>query len=186
MPPRNNSTRNSPLAAARFASARSVPAISMPMPANAIVPSSSSPTAGTIPTGTSQPSATPTATTSTTCTTSSARTVAVLAIEQSAARQRRRAEPLEHAVAALEAGRDAERHHRRRHDRERQHAGHEEVDRVRVVGRDRVDLGEEHEDAERDRQRDDHVLAPPELQHGLGPRLRDERARVVTSEPPPR
>ena len=40
MPPRKSSTRNSALDAARFASARNVPAISMPMPANAIVPSS--------------------------------------------------------------------------------------------------------------------------------------------------
>ena len=34
MPPRNRSTRNSPLATARFASARRVPASSMPIPAN--------------------------------------------------------------------------------------------------------------------------------------------------------
>ena len=43
------------------------------------------------------------------------------------------------------------------------------------VGRDRVDLGEEHEDAERDRERDDQVLAPPQLQHGLGACLREQR-----------
>ena len=34
--------------------------------------------------------------------------------EQAAARERRRPEPFQHAVAALEAGRDPERHHRRR------------------------------------------------------------------------
>ena len=37
------------------------------------------------------------------------------------------AEPLEDAVAALEAGGDAERDHRGRHDGERQDPGHEEV-----------------------------------------------------------
>ena len=52
-------------------------------------------------------------------------------------------------------------------------------------GRDRVDLGEEHEDAERDRERDDHVLAPPHLQQcSLGARLRGDRRRELTRSLP--
>ena len=50
--------------------------------------------------------------------------------EQARPGQRRRSEPLEHAVAALEPGGDPEAHHRVRHHREREHAGDEEVDRV--------------------------------------------------------
>ena len=130
MPPRNSSTRNSALAAARFASARSVPAMSRPMPANATVPMSSRPSAGSIPPGTSQPSAMPVTTMSNAEMSSKSEHDRGLGREQSAARQRRRAEPLQHAVAPFEAGRDAERHHRGGHDRERQHAGHEEVDRI--------------------------------------------------------
>ena len=126
------------------------------------------------------PSATPSTTTSSASTSSNSEHGRGLGREQPAARERRRAEPLQHAVAALEAGRDPERHHRRGHHRERQHAGHEEVDRVLEVGRDRrVDLGEEHEDPERDRERDDQVLAAAELQHELGSRLRDERLRLI-------
>jgi hypothetical protein len=82
IPPRNKKTRNNAFAAARFASARSVPAMKSPMPANAMVPSSNNPTAAMMPPGTLHPIATPTTTTSTTWTSSSASTVAVLAVRR--------------------------------------------------------------------------------------------------------
>ena len=64
---------------------------------------------------------------------SSTSTLSVLAREQPGARQRRRAEALQHAVAAFVAGGDPEAHHRARHHRQREHAGHQEVDRVLVA-----------------------------------------------------
>ena len=79
MPPRNSNTRNNAFAAARFASARSVPAISSPMPENAIVPIRRRPSAGTRPAGTCQPKATPVAPTSNAEMSSKRTTTAVLA-----------------------------------------------------------------------------------------------------------
>ena len=52
-----------------------------------------------------------------------------LAEQQPGARQGRGAEPLEHAVAALEAGGDRQGGEGGRHDRQREHAGGEHVDR---------------------------------------------------------
>ena len=60
-----------------------------------------------------------------------------LAAEQAGARERRGAEPLDDAVAALEAGGDGQRGERRRHDREREHAGREHVDAGGWRGRGR-------------------------------------------------
>ena len=57
---------------------------------------------------------------------------------------------------------------------------------MREVGRDRVDLGEEDEDPERDRERDDEVLAAPELQHGLRAGLGDDGSTPHATEPVPR
>ena len=79
IPPRNINTRNAALASARFASARRVPAINMPMPANAMVPSRSTPIAGMMVLSNFQPSATPVATIDTTWSTSIASTLRVLA-----------------------------------------------------------------------------------------------------------
>ena len=97
--------------------------------------------------------------------------------EQAATRQRCRAQPLQDAVAAFVAGGDAEADHRRRHHRQREHARNEEVDRIRKVG-DGVDLREEHEDSERDRQRDEEALGPPEREQQLDPGLSCDRPRL--------
>ena len=74
-----------------------------------------------------------------------------------------------------------EAHHRARHHREREHARHEEVDRVLVGGVHRVDRREEHEDAERDHQRHQQALAPPQreqhLDAGLARSLRPDGRR---------
>ena len=47
-----------------------------------------------------------------------------------------------------------------------------------VGGDGRVDLREEHEDAERYRERDDQVLAAAKLQHKFRFRLREHRVRL--------
>ena len=177
MPPRNSSTRNSALAAARLASARSVPAISMPMPANATVPTSSRRIASTTRPLVLQPSARPVPTMTIAWHDLDDEHGQRLRREQPAARQRRRAEALQHAVAPFVAGRDPEAHHRRRHHREREHAGHEEVDRVldRV---DRVDLREEHQDPDRDHERHDQALAAADREQELDARLTEDGAQL--------
>ena len=60
--------------------------------------------------------------------------------QQPSSTQRRRAEALEHPVAALEPGGDAERHHRGRHHGQGDDARRHEVDRVRALGRGDLDL----------------------------------------------
>ncbi len=89
------------------------------------------------------------------------------------AAQRRGAEPLEHEVGALEAGRDGQAHHRRPHDRGREHARQEEADGRRARGhrQDRHDR-EEHEQRHGDAEGDEQVLAVAQQQPQLQPGLR--------------
>ena len=74
-------------------------------------------------------------------------------------------------------------HHRARHHREREHAGHEEVDRLALDRGDRVDLREEHEDAERDHERDEQALAAPQRQRELEPGLSGDRSASSSRAP---
>ena len=172
MPPRKSRTRKRPFATARFASARRVPASSIPMPANAMVPSSRSATAATSPPDGSHPNAIPVDHDGDGLDHLQRQHVERLGAQEPAARQRRGAEALQHAVSALVTRRDAEAHHRRRHHGEREDTGHEEVDRMAQRRVHRVDLGEEHEDAERDHERDEQALAPPHREQHLDARLR--------------
>src|SRR5207248_311427 len=75
----------------------------------------------------------------------------------------RRPQPLEDAVAAFEPGGDPQADHGRRHDRQGQHAGNQEVERVAVAAVEvEVHVAEEGQDPDGDAERDDEALAPPE------------------------
>ena len=100
-----------------------------------------------------------------------------LGSEQTGPAERRRAQPLQHPVAALEAGGDPERDHGRRHDGQRQDAGYEEVDRRGRGGGDDGDLGEEEEEDDGDAQREQEGLPAAQGHEDLGAGLRGERAR---------
>ena len=186
IPPRKSNTRKSPFATARLASARSVPASNMPMPAKAIVPSNRRPTAAIRPPDASHPSAIPVTTIADRLHDLEREHVQRLRGQQPGAGERRGPEPLEHAVAALVSGCDAEAHHRARHHRQREHAGHEEVDGILQRRVDRVDLGEEHEDAERDRERDEQALGAPDREQHLDACLGGDRARLHSPTSPVR
>ena len=113
--------------------------------------------------------------------TSTSEQAADLAGEQAGAGQRRGAEPLDHAVAPLEAGGDRQRGERRRHHRQRQHAGREDVDgRVREVEAEWCGAGhaaDQHD--HRDHHGEQQLLAvaqhQPRLHAGLGGDLPRER-----------
>ena len=131
-----------------------------------------------------QPKASPaTATSSTTWAISTTTTVAILAAMQPGPRQRRAAEPLEHAVRPLERGRDAEVDQARRDDREGEDPGQQERDPAAVDGRDER---EEHEQDERHDDRHEQVLAAPARAAAApsrpGRRSSGRRAGVATGD----
>ena len=104
-----------------------------------------------------------------------------LGAQQAGPAQRRRAEALEDAVAALESGGDAQRDHRRRHHGQGQDPGHEEVDGLLVRRGDHVHGGEEDEEDDRDAHRQQQGLTAPQGHEHLGPGLGHERPHA----PPP-
>ena len=158
------------MATASVASARSTPARNSPRAAKASVPrtttSSAEPRATASWTG-SQPSASPTAPTTSELEHLDQEQGADLAEQQARARERGGAEPLDHAVAALEAGGDGQRGERRRHHRQREHAGREDVDR-------------------RVRERQAHVLRPGHGadQHDHGDHHREQELFAVAQQQP--
>ncbi len=105
-----------------------------------------------------------------------------LGAEQARPAERRGAQSLEHAVAALEAGGDAERHHGGRHHGEREDAGHEEVRRRCRRRRDHGDLREEDQEHDRDAEGEQQRLAAAQghvdLGAGLGRQGAEELAPV--------
>ena len=119
-----------------------------------------------------------------------------LGAEQARAAERGGAEPLEHAVAALESGGDAERDHRGRHDGQRQNPGHEEVGRGRRRGRHHRHLGEEEEEDDGDAEGEQQGLAAAQRHVDFGRGLRGQgtegrggrahRACLRRRRPPPR
>ena len=100
-----------------------------------------------------------------------------LGAEQARTAERGGAQPLEHAVAALEAGGDAEGDHRRRHDGEGQDAGHEEIGGRRRRGRDHRHLGEEEEEHDGDAEGQQEGLAAAQGHEDLGAGLGGQRAQ---------
>ena len=102
--------------------------------------------------------------------------VTILAPEQSGPAERGGAQALEHAVAALEAGGDAERDHGRRHDGEGQNAGHEEVDRRCRCGVETTEtLEKKSEEDDGDAEGEQQGLAAAQRHVDLGPGLGRER-----------
>ena len=95
--------------------------------------------------------------------------------QQAGARQRRAAEPLQHAVVALVGGRDPEVDQAGRDDRQREGPRQEEVDRDATPRRQDRDGGEEQQDDDRDDDRDQDVLAAPRGQPQLHPGLGEGR-----------
>ena len=101
--------------------------------------------------------------------------------DQPGATERRGAESLQHVVGALEAGADAEAHHRRAHHRQRQHAGARKSTGSSGcrVGQ-HVDEAEEHEQQHGDAEREQQLLAVAGHQLQLGAHLR-QPSRCVES-----
>ena len=95
--------------------------------------------------------------------------------QQAGSAQRGGAQPFEDAVAALEAGADAEGGHRRRHDGQGQDARNEEVDRVVGAGGQHVHRREEQQEHHRDAQGKEDGLPVGEDHGHLGPQLGHER-----------
>ena len=99
-----------------------------------------------------------------------------LAEQQARARQRGGPEPLDHAVAPLEPGRDRQRGERRGHHRQREHPGGELVDRavreaeVEVLGRG--DAADEHDHG--DHHGEQQLLAVAQHQPRLHRGLRED------------
>ena len=98
--------------------------------------------------------------------------------EQAGTPERGGPQALEHAVAALEAGGDAERDHGGRHDGQRQNAGHEEVGRCRGRGRHHRDLREEEQEDDRDAEGQQQGLAAAQRHVDLGAGLRGQRPQT--------
>ena len=84
-------------------------------------------------------------------------------------------EPFQDAIAAFERGGDPEADHRRGHDREREHAGSEEVHPVRGARRQHRNEGEEHEEHDGYAERDEQRLPSLEGHAGLGTDLCPQR-----------
>ena len=129
-PPPTSSSRKTRLAAASVASALSVPAISSPRPEKAAVPSTSSSSTDERVALRGPAEREGDHRQQAICSTSVTSTDEGLRGHQRPARQRRGAEPLEHPVAPLEAGRDGLAGEGGGHHGEREDAGREEVDRL--------------------------------------------------------
>src|SRR6185295_11058134 len=74
--------------------------------------------------------------------------------------------------------------HGRRHHRQGQHPGHEEVEGVPEAGVDEVDVAEEDEDPDGDAERDDEALAPPQRELRLDLDLGTHAPQAHRSSPP--
>ena len=123
-----------------------------------------------------QPSHTAIGPSRTICRTSTTNTVDDLRREQPGPRERRAAEPLQHAVVALVAGRDPEVDEAGGHDGQRQRARDEERERVAGDPADQVHRCEEDEHDGRDDRGHQHVLAAPRGQPQLHRHLGEGRA----------
>ena len=170
------------MAAASVASARSVPAISSPSALNAAVPSRSSPTtaSGDAVRGPAQQPGRP-GRASTPGAARRASTARVLAASRSDRDSGRRPEPAQDAVPPLEPGRDRLAGERRRHHRERQHPGDQEVDprfREREHRRGREQQQQDRRDDDREQQLLAVAQGEPELDRGLGGQPPAQRRRA--------
>ena len=101
-----------------------------------------------------------------------------LGAEQAGPAQRRGPEALEHAVAALEPGGDAQRHHGGRHDGQGEDARHEEVDGRLTRRGHHVHGGEEQQEDDRDAHGQQQRLAAAQCHEHLGPGLGRQRPHV--------